>query len=195
MTTQTSDKEFLFIVLTSNNVVDAIEQNLDKLIQIIPELQPTIGFDHKHPHHHLDVWGHTLLAISLSPNNFETRLALLLHDIGKPHSFQDEGTFRHFWGHADVSAQMSKQILTRLNFAPNFVEDICHVIENHDTPLTPDDIKLNKLSHKIFEVQCSDALAHNPQKNARRIQYIENTKKEFLRHKITTEQKNTSAHF
>ena len=29
-------------------------------IQVIPELKNTIGFEHKHPHHHLDVWQHTL---------------------------------------------------------------------------------------------------------------------------------------
>ena len=49
-----------------------------------------IGFEHKHPHHHLDVWNHTLLALSYSPKDFDIRLVLLLHDIGKPHSYQDE---------------------------------------------------------------------------------------------------------
>ena len=75
-------KIFIQVLLTSDNVVDNIKSNLDELLEIIPELQDTIGFDHKHPHHHLDVWNHTLLALSKSENDFEIRLALLLHDIG-----------------------------------------------------------------------------------------------------------------
>src|SRR5574344_2051507 len=82
-------------ILTSDNVVDSIRSNLEYILKIIPELGDTIGFEHKHPHHHLDVFEHTLYALSLSENDYEIRLALLLHDIGKPHSFT-EGEVRHF---------------------------------------------------------------------------------------------------
>ena len=74
-----------------------------------------IGFEHNHPHHHLDVWNHTLYALSLSENNFDIRLSLLLHDIGKPFSYQDD-EIRHFHNHPYVSFIMSKSILSRLGF-------------------------------------------------------------------------------
>ena len=35
-----------------------------------------------------------------SPNDLDIRLALLLHDIGKPFSYQDDESGRHFKNHA-----------------------------------------------------------------------------------------------
>ena len=38
-------------IINSNN----IKENESILVGYIPEIQSMIGFDHKHPHHHLDV--------------------------------------------------------------------------------------------------------------------------------------------
>lgn len=42
-------------ILTNDNIVDSINNNLDYLTDIIPELKFMFNFLHKHPHHHLDV--------------------------------------------------------------------------------------------------------------------------------------------
>ena len=66
-------------ILLNENIIEKIYSNLDDLLILIPELKPMLNFNHKHPHHHLDVFNHTLLALALSPNNFTIRLTLLLH--------------------------------------------------------------------------------------------------------------------
>ena len=166
------NKVMLNNILTSDNVVKNIRENLDDLIQIIPEIKDMIGFEHKHPHHHLDVWEHTLYALSISPNNFDIRLALLLHDIGKPHSYQ-EGEVRHFKGHPEKSKDISKLILLRCGYEEEYINYICEIIARHDTPLTKNCIFGNEeMSKIIFEVQKCDAMAHNPSKNKKRIEYI-----------------------
>lgn len=166
------DKKKLYSILMSDDVITSINDNLDVVLNLIPELKDTIGFQHNHPHHYLDVWGHTLLALSYSPKDFEIRLVLLLHDIGKPHSYQD-GEVRHFRGHPKVSSDMAFGILKRLNFNDDEIFKLCYLIEQHDTRITNEEIIRDKeLTITKFKIQCCDALAHNPLKLEKRISYL-----------------------
>ena len=119
-----NNQEVIQKILMSDDVIQSINDNIDILLQIIPELNDMIGFAHNHPHHHLDVWNHTLLALSLSELNFDIRLCLLLHDIGKPHSYQN-GYIRHFKGHPLKSSIISKDILTRLGYDEEYINEMC----------------------------------------------------------------------
>lgn len=177
------EKDKLRKILMNDNIIDSINNNLDILLNLIPELKDMIGFKHNHPHHHLDVWNHTLLGLELSPKNFEIRLVLLLHDIGKPHSYQDR-EIRHFKGHPKVSSKISFKILKRLNFSDEEILEICYLIEQHDTPITTKEITRNKeLAIKKFKVQICDALAHNPTKLEKRIAYLN-----YINKKLNNEQ-------
>ena len=167
-------------ILLSDNIVKSINDNMNDLLFVIPEIKYMIGFEHNHPHHHLDVWNHTLLALSLSDKDFDVRLCLLLHDIGKPFSYQDEEV-RHFRNHAKVSANMSKIILKRLGFDDDYIKHICYLIEQHDIPISDEQIKNNyDLCLKLFEIQRCDALANHPDKLEKRKKYIDETHKKLV---------------
>ena len=167
--------------LLTGDVVSNITNNINELLELIPEIKPSIGFEQKHPHHHLDVWGHTLYALSLSEDDFEIRLALLLHDVGKPFSYQDEEV-RHFHGHADVSTMMSADILNRLGFDKASISRLCFLIKNHDIAITEEQVKNNyELALKLYEVQRCDALAHHPDVLEKRKQYLNDTKVKILK--------------
>lgn len=164
-------------ILSSEDVVLSIRNNLEELLTLISEINYMIGFEHKHPHHHLDVWEHTLLALSLSENILEIRLVLLLHDIGKPFSFV-EGEVRNFRNHPKVSSTMSRKILLRLGYEESFINEVCYLIEFHDTPISSQIIHDNfELAYKQFQVQRCDALAHHPDMLEKRKIYIEKMEK------------------
>jgi tRNA nucleotidyltransferase (CCA-adding enzyme) len=170
------DKQRLEQILTSTNIIEEINNNLDFLLTIIPEIKFMIGFDHKNPNHHLDVWNHTLLALSLSENDYIVRLSLLLHDIGKPFSYT-EGEIRHYKNHPQISSKMSYKILKRLNYDEEFINKLCYLIEKHDTKLTLEEIKDNyELSLLRYKIQYCDALAHHPDKLEKRKQYLNEVK-------------------
>jgi len=172
----------LYNILMNSNVKESITSNLNYLIELIPEIKNMIGFEHKHPHHHLDVWQHTLCALDLSEKDFDIRLSLLLHDIGKPFSFTEENGTRHFHNHPHVSAEISKNILIRLGFCDEYINRICYLIELHDTPITEQDINDNyELIFTRYLIQKYDALAHNPEKLENRKKYLECTKKLILK--------------
>lgn len=165
-------RDFLYNTLMGENVLSSINDNLDYLLELIPEIKSMIGFEQNHPHHHLDVWNHTLYALSMSPNDFYVRLTLLLHDIGKPYSCQD-GEVRRFRGHAKVSAKIAYKILNRLNFDYEEIDKICYLIENHDLPIRDKEIINSKnIALTRFKIQCCDALAHHPASLQKRIEYL-----------------------
>ena len=170
-------------ILLAEDVVRSINENIYYLIEKIPEIESMMGFEHNHPHHHLDVWDHTLLALSLSEKDFDIRLCLLLHDIGKPFSYQDKEV-RHFKGHAKVSSIMSKNILTRLGYEEDYVNYICYLIRNHDKKITSEQIEKDyELCLKLYKIQKCDALAHNPDKLEKRKIYLDEIDKKLIRNK------------
>jgi len=167
----------LYKILMSEDIVNSIRDNYDCLIKIIPEINDMVGFEHKHPHHHLDVWEHTLLALSMSHNDFVIRLSLLLHDIGKPHSCI-EGEVRHFYKHPQASCYISYKILKRLGYEDDFINKVCCLILKHDTPIEENDIKNNyELCKLLYQIQYCDALAHAPDKLEKRKMYLKKIEK------------------
>lgn len=173
----------LYNILISNNIKESINLNLNYLLELIPEIKYMICFEHKHPHHHLDVWEHTLEALSLSHNDFDVRLTLLLHDIGKPFSYTEKEGIRHFYGHPLVSAEMAKSILFRLGFNNEYIDKICYLIKKHDTPITEKEINSGNynLIFTRYLIQEADALAHHPDKLDKRKKYLDATKKLIIK--------------
>ena len=109
------------------------------LAQVIPELQPTIGFDQRSHHHAYDIFTHTAHVTEGVPADLTLRWAALLHDIGKVSTFTLDGHGQgHFYGHAEKSAEMANAILLRLKAPTALREDVKFLIEKHMTPLTPD---------------------------------------------------------
>lgn len=171
------------------NQIHYFDENI--LFTIIPELKDCEGFNHKHPHHCYDVWEHTKVAMRKSKPDLQIRLALLLHDIGKPHSYQEDGEIRHFHGHPQKSSEMSKEILTRLGYNQKEIEKICYLIENHDTIINVDNVDKNniELTKKLLYIQYCDAYAHDPKHIEKRIKKLDKIK-EKLMEKMNELQKN-----
>ena len=164
----------------SQSPADDIKENIRFVTKLFPNIRDMIGFDHKHPHHNLDVWEHTLYALSLSLPIFEVRLALLLHDIGKPHSYQYDGEINHYKGHNRVSRSITEKALTGLGYNENTIKTVCEIVLLHDTPLHKSDIQKNtEFCKLLFEVQKCDAYAHNPEFNEKRIKYVEHIERLF----------------
>ena len=121
-------------ILISSNVYNAIRYNRHTISRFIPEFANTMGFEQNNPYHQYTVFEHTMSALNnCETDDLTTRLAVLFHDIGKPHCYQDgEDGIRHFKGHGKVSADMTDEIMKRLKFDNETRNNVVQLVYYHD---------------------------------------------------------------
>ncbi len=157
---------------------------------IIPEMQETFDFDQKNPHHHKDVFNHTMDVLDNTEEDLILRLAALLHDIGKPSTFSvDTDGIGHFYGHHMESMKIAQNILKRLKYDNETIERVSILIKEHMTKqdlVTDKAIKrfINRVGEKdlgrLFKLQKSDITGSNPPYDFTSIDNIEKKCKEIL---------------
>jgi poly(A) polymerase len=80
---------------------------------------------------HKDIYRHTLLVVARSAPDPISRLAALLHDIGKPATRVIERGAVHFPGHAELGADMARRRLRTLGFDRATVEAVTLLVALH----------------------------------------------------------------
>jgi putative nucleotidyltransferase with HDIG domain len=98
---------------------------------VLPEVTACKGVKQGGYHIH-DVFGHTLMAVGLTPSDLTVRLAALLHDVGKPITATPDGAFT---GHEEVGAGIARQVLERLRFAQKEIDDVVTLVRLHLRPV------------------------------------------------------------
>lgn len=98
----------------------------------IPEILKMQGFEQHTPYHDKDVLEHTMAVLDAIEPRLNLRMAALLHDISKPDCFTlDENNKGHFYGHHIESARLSKEILKRLEYSEEFIDNVTTLIRYH----------------------------------------------------------------
>jgi tRNA nucleotidyltransferase (CCA-adding enzyme) len=108
-----------------------------------------INFNQRSPHHAFDVFTHTAYVVENTPPDLALRWAALLHDTGKPKTFTQDSSGRgHFYGHADVSAEIADNVLLRLKAPTALREKVVFLIKNHMLSMPPEmPVLRRRLSH------------------------------------------------
>jgi poly(A) polymerase len=106
---------------------------------VLPEL-PALALERDEHHRHKDVYEHTLTVLEQSIDledrlggpDLVSRLAALMHDVGKPRTrrFVDDGsvTFHH---HDVVGAKLTRKRLQALRFPGDTVDAVAKLVELH----------------------------------------------------------------
>lgn len=106
------------------------------LVEVLPEIEATIGCEQS-PEHHPEgtVFQHLLLMLEHLPADAVESLpwAVLLHDVAKPVTFrrEPESGAIHFYGHEKIGAEMAEAILDRLKFPRRQAEEIVQSVRYH----------------------------------------------------------------
>lgn len=143
------------------------------LLQVLlPEIVALKGTPQSPDYHpEGDVFAHTLLVLShLEPVSSETlAYGCLLHDVAKPVCFRQEAERITFYGHTEVGAAMSEQILKRLKRGRAIWERVAYLVRNHLRHVQAPQMRLATLKRflreegidELLELTRIDALASN----------------------------------
>ncbi|MDA1312238.1 MAG: CCA tRNA nucleotidyltransferase [Acidobacteria bacterium] len=104
------------------------------LLQVIlPEIKALQGVEQSPQHHpEGDVWTHTMIMLSKLENPALTlALGTLLHDVGKPATFQRAPDRIRFNGHVEVGMKMAEAICQRLRYSRDQTEQAVTLVANH----------------------------------------------------------------
>jgi tRNA nucleotidyltransferase (CCA-adding enzyme) len=158
-------------MLLGINVYDTLIQFKDILVCILPEIEEMIGCEQNNKYHIYDVYQHSLKAVESIDRDVILRATMFFHDIAKPHCCSiDPQNVQHFYGHSEISAQMTQKILKRMKFSNRDTDTITELIKYHDTQIGLNSKSVKKLLSKLGEVQLrrllkvkrADAIAQNP---------------------------------
>ncbi len=121
------------------------------LAEILPEVEAMKGVQQPPEFHpEGDVFVHTkMLMDQLKNPSITLAFGALLHDVGKPSTFSDEGERIHFYNHPNVGAQMAREILTRLRFSNREIEDIVSCVDNHMKFANVKEMRVGKLKQFV----------------------------------------------
>ncbi len=137
---------------------------------VLPEIAASFDFPQNSKWHIYDVYTHIVKSVAASPKKDYIRLALLLHDIGKPFTkTTDDNGQDHFKGHPKVSAELSKKVLKRFRVSNHLYNLVIKLVEIHDKHITlkPSNIKkwLRELGEDLtldfIDVKIADMQTHN----------------------------------
>ncbi len=147
-----------------------------------PHLGPLVTLEQHNPWHCYGGWEHTLHALAAAPEDLVTRLAVLLHDVGKPSckTTDDQGV-DHFYGHAGAGAPLADEMLRDLKFDNDTRKAVVTLVERHDAPVqeTEKSVRrwLGRLGEETFfrllEVKRCDAMGQNHAEVPQRLASIE----------------------
>ena len=156
-------------LLCGQGVLDILLNYSDVISAIIPEIKPCVGFNQNNRYHQYTIYDHIAHAVSnYKGSDVIIKIALLLHDIGKPTCYTEDENGGHFYGHGVPSRDIAERIVERLKFDNRTKKDVVELVLYHDAVIEPT-IKvvkrwLNKVGEeqlfRLLDIRMADILAH-----------------------------------
>lgn len=156
------------------------------LKHILAELDICFKTAQQNAYHIYNVGMHSLTAVTSIDNDVHLRWTMLLHDIGKPNcKSTDHNGIDHFYGHPELSVQISKRVLKRLKFDNNTMDKVCRLIEHHDRIIAASPRAVRRtvkavgddIFYDLLKVKEADARAQNPSNLESRLRQINQVRK------------------
>lgn len=149
--------EFSKILMTEAPMQGIILLSEVGLLQhIVPEIERGRGVAQNQAHK-FDVWEHNLRTLQHAADKkwpLFMRLSALFHDVSKPETkrFSREKNVITFYGHDVVGSRVTREILTRLKYSKEIIEDVTLLVRWHMFFSDTEQISLSAVRRMISNV-------------------------------------------
>ena len=159
---------------------EAYELGMTRIV--LPEFDQLMTTGQETPHHMYSVGEHTLHAMKNIRADKILRLAMLLHDMGKPAlKTVDEAGVAHFKKHALESERIAGNVLRRLKFDNDTIRKVTRLVRYHDLrmPATAKSVRraMNQIGEELFpyymEVRRAAVLAQSMYQREEKIENLD----------------------
>jgi tRNA nucleotidyltransferase (CCA-adding enzyme) len=151
----------------------ALARDTGVLVELLPELEPAIGFEQESRHHSLTVDEHTFAVVQAAADanrSLAVRLAALFHDAGKPEvAWRGTDDRLHYYAkpgysaksHEQVGAALADAALTRLRYPTELRRRVVRIVRSHmiDTSRA-EPLRARRLLARYGDSLLSDLLDH-----------------------------------
>jgi tRNA nucleotidyltransferase/poly(A) polymerase len=150
-----------------------IARDTGVLVQLLPELEPAIGFEQESRYHALTVDEHTFAVVQAAADAgtpLRVRLAALFHDAGKPQvAWRGTDGRLHYYAkrgyatksHEQVSAELAGAALSRLRYPTDLRKRVVRIVRAHMfDPGKGDGLRARKLLARFGDSLAFDLLDH-----------------------------------
>lgn len=148
--------EFVKILMSDNPMIGIVMlQKLGLLKYVSTAVEGMVGVSQETQAHIYDVFEHSLRALQHSADKghrLELRLAVLFHDIAKPHTKRMVGQKATFYGHEVVGAKVTRETLNDLKFSRETIENVSRLVRWHMFFSDPDKITLSAVRRMVARV-------------------------------------------
>ncbi len=162
--------------LICGNCENILREYSDVFSVIIPEISDCIGFEQRTKYHNRDVFEHIIATVAAVEPVKHLRLAMLMHDIGKPAYFTvDEKGQGHFKGHAVGSCEIAERFFREYHYDKETADNVLALIKNHDIVIENNEKQIKrylsrfgeKLFMDIISVHIADDSGKSPEFQSR----------------------------
>ena len=151
-----------------------LARNTGVLTVILPEYEPALGFDQATRWHGHTLDEHHFVAVQAAADagtNLPVRLALLVHDLGKPAAaWRDAGGRLHYYAnaalgkraHEEIGAEIATAVLARLRYPTELRSRVRRIVHHHgfSPPQTEDRVGARRFLREHGIALARDLVAH-----------------------------------
>ncbi|MEY2641222.1 MAG: hypothetical protein RL150_615 [Candidatus Parcubacteria bacterium] len=149
-------EEFVKLIMSDNPMLGLVMmQRLGLLRHVSEALEGMVGVSQETQAHKYDVFEHSLRALQHAADkgyDLELRLAVLFHDVAKPHTKRMVGKKATFFGHEVVGARVTRETLENLRFSRETIQKVTTLVRWHMFFADPEQITLSAVRRIIAKV-------------------------------------------